>query len=209
MLLWVQTKPVVPIPAHKVEVADVSGAGDTVIATLAYGILEDMAFLDAAKLANKAASIVVQHVGTYPISHEDLFPKKKKVFVNGCFDILHSGHIFLLREAKKMGDVLVIGLNSDSSVKAIKGPSRPVNSYNDRKKILQALNDVDLVIEMDDITPTKLIEKEKPDIIIKGEDYKGKDLPEQIIIDKLKIDVQYVQLFKEQSTTKIIEKIKQ
>ena len=127
---------------------------------------------------------------------------KKLIFTNGCFDILHKGHIELLCFAKSLGDRVIVGLNSDASVRLLKGPSRPLNTEQDRKHILEAIKYVDEVIVFDDETPYKLIKKLNPDIIVKGGDYKphqvaGNDICEVVIFD-------YVNGY---STTKTIENI--
>ena len=101
---------------------------------------------------------------------------KKIVFTNGVFDLLHVGHIRYLNEAKNLGNILVVGLNSDSSVEKIKGPSRPINKLEDRALVLMALKSVDYVISFDDETPLNLIKKVMPDILVKGGDYKIKDI---------------------------------
>ncbi len=128
----------------------------------------------------------------------------KKIFTNGCFDILHVGHVELLNHAKSLGDYLIVGLNSDTSVKKLKGDSRPINKEQDRKRILESLKSVDEVIIFEEETPLNLIKEIKPDIIVKGGDYKkedvvGNDLSEIIIFN-------FVEGY---STTKTIERIKE
>jgi D-beta-D-heptose 7-phosphate kinase/D-beta-D-heptose 1-phosphate adenosyltransferase len=130
--------------------------------------------------------------------------KVKKIFTNGCFDILHVGHVELLNHAKSLGDYLIVGLNSDTSVKKLKGDSRPINKEQDRKRILESLKSVDEVIIFEEETPLNLIKEIKPDIIVKGGDYKkedvvGNDLSEVIIFN-------FVEGY---STTKTIERIKE
>lgn len=127
----------------------------------------------------------------------------KKIFTNGCFDIIHVGHVELLNYAKSLGGYLIVGLNSDSSVKKLKGNSRPINKEQDRKKILESLKSVDEVIIFDEETPLNLIKIVNPDIIVKGGDYKkeevvGNNLAEIVIFN-------FVEGF---STTKTIERIK-
>jgi len=108
---------------------------------------------------------------------EKLKPQGKKiVFTNGCFDILHRGHVEYLAKAKKMGDVLIVGLNSDSSVKKIKGPKRPLNNEKDRAIVLSALEVVDYVVVFSEDTPYNLIKSIKPDVLVKGGDWKPKDI---------------------------------
>lgn len=183
------------------QVFDVSGAGDTVIATLAAGLIHGLSALESLSLANIAAGVVVGQVGTVPITKADLvyaiasaqgsaqahkvseLPEllqkvsawkqqgQKIVFTNGCFDLLHAGHVTYLEGAKKRGDKLVLGLNTDRSVSALKGPTRPVVNENDRARVLAALESVDAVILFDEDTPLNLINAIRPDVIAKGSDY--------------------------------------
>ncbi len=184
------------------EVFDVSGAGDTVIATLALGIAAGMDLQSAVRLSNKAAGIVVGKFGTAPIEKEELISSygeneegkiisreriaaavktlkkegRRVVFTNGCFDIIHRGHIEYLRKAKEMGDALIIGLNTDSSVRGNKGSGRPVNNENDRAEVLSALEFVDYIVMFSEKTPLDLIRAIKPDILVKGGDYRPEDI---------------------------------
>ncbi|MEN3013995.1 MAG: D-glycero-beta-D-manno-heptose 1-phosphate adenylyltransferase [Endomicrobiia bacterium] len=128
---------------------------------------------------------------------------KKLVFTNGCFDIIHSGHIKLLKEAKNLGDVLIVGLNTDKSIKRIKGPQRPINSQKDRAEVLDSIRYVDYVILFKEDTPYKLIAEIKPDILVKGADYKVKDIVGWGIVP----EVVRIKLKKGKSTTNIIKKI--
>lgn len=186
------------------EVFDVSGAGDTVIATLAAGMGAGIPIQDAARLANIAAGVVVGKLGTQPITMSELEAAvtsndtygsvcrvrktahskeasiqvqawrssgQRIVFTNGCFDILHPGHIHILQEAKSYGDRLVVGMNSDSSVRRIKGNDRPILDEDARKTILAALMFVDMVVPFDQDTPIELIESLHPDVLVKGGDY--------------------------------------
>jgi D-beta-D-heptose 7-phosphate kinase/D-beta-D-heptose 1-phosphate adenosyltransferase len=189
------------VPAVVRQVFDVSGAGDTVIAVLALAVACGVPLEIAARLANIAAGIVVGKVGTVPITREELtgvlseleppameekvLPLdqvlarvtmwksngERVVFTNGCFDILHIGHIRLLEEARRKGDRLVVGLNSDASVRELKGPLRPIVSEGERARILAALSAVDAVLLFDESTPLRLIEAIRPDILVKGGDY--------------------------------------
>ncbi len=189
------------IPAMAKQVFDVSGAGDTVIATLAAGMVAGLSHRDALHLANIAAGIVVGQVGTVPISREELLAGllteevqeqadkvcelsrlqirlatwraagNRIVFTNGCFDLLHAGHVTYLEQAKKLGDRLVLGLNTDRSVRALKGLSRPVIHEADRARVLAALEAVDAVILFDEETPLTLINAIRPDVLVKGSDY--------------------------------------
>lgn len=131
---------------------------------------------------------------------------KKIVFTNGCFDLLHVGHVRYLQEARRLGDILVVGVNSDASVKVLKGPTRPVQSEADRAEILAALGCVDYTVVFNEDTPAKLIESVKPDILVKGGDWK----PEQIVgadfVQKNGGKIMSLQFVDGKSTTKLIEK---
>ncbi|MCB5186892.1 bifunctional D-glycero-beta-D-manno-heptose-7-phosphate kinase/D-glycero-beta-D-manno-heptose 1-phosphate adenylyltransferase HldE [Methylobacillus caricis] len=183
------------------QVYDVSGAGDTVISTLTAGLAHGLSLHDSLELANIAAGIVVGKVGTVPITRADLLNEllsqqsaaqsdkvcdkeallarvqswrnngNRIVFTNGCFDLLHAGHVTYLEAARKTGDRLVLGLNTDRSVSALKGPSRPVIHEADRARVLAALESVDAVILFDEDTPLQLINAVRPDVIVKGSDY--------------------------------------
>lgn len=133
---------------------------------------------------------------------------KTVVFTNGCFDILHIGHLRYLKESKNCGDVLIVGLNSDSSVKKIKGPSRPINNENDRAELLSELNCVDYVVIFDEDSPKKLIDEFKPDIYTKGADYTLETLPEKDVILKNNIKVEFITFVEGKSTTRILDTIK-
>jgi D-beta-D-heptose 7-phosphate kinase/D-beta-D-heptose 1-phosphate adenosyltransferase len=184
------------IPAQTRDVADVTGAGDTVVAVLAACLGSGWPISDACKIANVAAGIAVGHPGTYVVHGEELetawngLPPKilgwetsrrrlnevrrrgrKVVFTNGCFDILHAGHLSSLEGAKKLGDFLVVGLNSDASVRDLEGDSRPVISQRNRASLLAGLACVDLVVLFDEPTPEALIKVLEPDILVKGGDY--------------------------------------
>ncbi len=196
------------------EVYDVSGAGDTVIAVLGTCLAKDYDLKSAMELANVAAGIVVSKFGTVPINlgelrsavfdvheqekvisladfllkREQLKAKGKKlVFTNGCFDILHRGHLTYLQKAKKLGDVLIIGLNSDSSVKKLKGENRPIFNEADRAFALSCLEFVDYITIFSEETPEKILAKIKPDILVKGADYKveevkGREFADEVVL---------------------------
>ena len=184
------------IPAQTRDVADVTGAGDTVVAVLAACLGSAWSMVEACRLANVAAGIAVSHPGTYVVHASELetawsglSPKilnweaarrrlvdakrrcHKIVFTNGCFDILHAGHLTSLQGAKRLGDLLVVGLNSDSSVRGLKGDSRPVISQENRASLLAGLACVDIVVLFDQPTPEALIELLEPDVLVKGGDY--------------------------------------
>ncbi len=133
---------------------------------------------------------------------------KKIVFTNGCFDILHAGHVRYLEKAKAFGDVLVLGLNSDASVRANKGPSRPINSEMDRAEVVGALASVDAVVLFDELTAESIIAKVRPDVYVKGGDYTLETLPEAKIVQSYGGRVEFVSLVAGRSTTNVIEKIR-
>ena len=132
---------------------------------------------------------------------------KKVVFTNGCFDILHAGHVTYLTEAKRQGDILIVGVNSDSSVKRLKGETRPINSEYDRAFVLDALKSVDYTVIFEEDTPEELIACLKPSIHGKGGDYKKEDLPETKIVESYGGEVIILNFVEGKSTTNIIEKI--
>ncbi|MDO8734401.1 MAG: D-glycero-beta-D-manno-heptose 1-phosphate adenylyltransferase [Elusimicrobiota bacterium] len=129
---------------------------------------------------------------------------KKIVFTNGCFDILHIGHIRLLEKAKSFGDILIVGLNSDSSVKKIKGEHRPIISENERAEVLAAVSSVDFIVKFSQPTPYQLIKKIMPDVLVKGADWKS----EKIVGSEFAKKVLTIPLVKDKSTTAIIKKLK-
>lgn len=133
---------------------------------------------------------------------------KKVVFTNGCFDILHVGHLRYLNEAKKQGDILIIGVNSDSSVKRLKGETRPINNQFDRAELLCGLKSVDYAVIFEEDTPEELIATLKPSIHVKGGDYKKEDLPETKIVESYGGEVRILSFVEGKSTTNIVNKIK-
>lgn len=132
---------------------------------------------------------------------------KKVVFTNGCFDIIHAGHVRYLKKARSCGDILVVGLNSDSSVKAIKGESRPIVPQNERAEVLSALSSVDRVVIFNDPTPIKLIKAIKPDVLAKGADWAARDIVGGDIVRENGGRIARITLVKGRSTTNIIKKI--
>jgi rfaE bifunctional protein nucleotidyltransferase chain/domain len=133
---------------------------------------------------------------------------KKIVFTNGCFDILHRGHIEYLTKAKEFGDVLIVGLNSDTSVQRLKGKDRPINSESDRARILDALKPVDYVVIFEEDTPLRLIQMVKPDVLVKGGDYKVEEIVGSEYVMSYGGKVEIIPFVEGKSTTKIIQKIK-
>ncbi|WP_373036187.1 D-glycero-beta-D-manno-heptose-7-phosphate kinase [Sulfurimonas sp.] len=220
-------------PTVAKEVFDVTGAGDTVIASIAFALSAGKSIEETASFANLAAGVVVGKIGSATVtlaeieeyeaslhkstsdahikSFEDIeqivkrckISGKKVVFTNGCFDILHVGHVKYLQEAKSFGDVLIVGLNSDESVSRLKGPSRPVNIAQDRAYILAALEAVDYVVPFEEDTPHNLIKMIEPDTLVKGGDYKGKAVVGTEFASELKL----VDFVNGKSTTKTIQKI--
>lgn len=239
------------------EVFDVTGAGDTVIASLALSLVAGNDIYASCLFANKAAAVVVGKVGSATASIAEIYrlelskkivsikeylringptdrlsakttsqnsdlsradgdskcatpslappsnSKTKVVFTNGCFDILHTGHIAYLKEAKTLGDILVIGLNSDASVRRLKGRSRPINGEIDRAHMLEALSFVDFIIIFEEDTPYELIRAISPDILVKGADYKDKE----VVGSDLVGEVVLLPFIEGKSTTSIIKKV--
>ena len=217
------------------EVFDVTGAGDTVLASLGFALSCGLDIDNSVEFANLAAGVVVGKIGSATatlneiIEYESSLNKstsdehiktldeiialstelksrdKKIVFTNGCFDLLHAGHVRYLETAKSFGDMLILGLNSDRSVTVLKGEGRPINTQLDRAYILAALEAVDYVVIFDKDTPYDLIKAVKPHVLVKGGDYEGQEVVGQDIADELKL----VQFVDGKSTTKTIEKIQQ
>lgn len=223
------------IDAFGQEVFDVTGAGDTTIAYLGTCIINGYSMRNAVDVANLAAGIQVSKVGTSSVYWSEIREKmadkaggsihkilnlemvgtfrkdhadKKIVFTNGCFDILHIGHIRYLQEAAKLGDILIVGLNSDESVRRLKGPERPINSENDRAEMLASLGFVDYVTIFEDDTPLELINTIQPDILVKGGDYVPEEVVGREVVEKRGGKLVLLPFIEGRSTTRIIEKIK-
>ena len=202
------------INAYPQEVFDVSGAGDTTISALGASLSEANDIFSAAEFANLAASISVSKLGTSTVSKNEVASlvasKGNKeqviVFTNGCFDIIHSGHLDLLKEARSYGDKLIVGLNSDKSISKLKGPERPIIGQSERKKILSALKFVDEVIIFNEENPLKLIKKLKPSILVKGADYKKEQVVGGAFVESYGGEIKLVKLTKGKSSSKIINK---
>lgn len=220
-------------PTAAREVFDVTGAGDTVIASITFALSCGVDIKKALYFANLAAGVVVGKIGSATASLDEIYEYesqlnkssssshiktfdeieklakklhsqgKKIVFTNGCFDILHVGHVKYLEEAKSYGDVLILGLNADSSVRKLKGESRPINTQDDRAYILASLESVDYVVIFEEETPYELIKLIKPHVLVKGGDYEGKEVVGQDIADELKL----VQFVDGKSTTNTIKRI--
>ena len=186
------------VEPEQVEVSDVTGAGDCFLATFVYGLTKGYDHKRCLELAVKGATEAVKHVGTHTLTVSDI--EERIVFTNGCFDILHTGHFELLAEAKSLGGKLIVGINSDESVRRFKGPKRPINNVNNRKKQLELLPWVDEVIVFDEDTPYRLIKEVVPHVIVKGGDY----TVEQVVGHDL-AEVHLVPTVEGYSTTEIIE----
>jgi len=209
-----------------------AGAGDTFTAALALALAAGAHSANAADIAAAAAAACVAAPGTSTCTadmlHEQVAGEaklagpasvaaqvaawrrggKRIVFTNGCFDILHHGHISYLNRAKALGDVLVVGLNSDASVRALKGPRRPINPEGDRAAVLAALGCVDLVVLFKEATPARLIEEIRPDLFVKGGDYTIDTLPEAPLVQRLGGEVKLLDFLDDRSTTSIIDRIR-
>ncbi len=221
------------------EVYDVSGAGDTVVATLGVCLANQASFSEAVTLANLAGNIVVGKIGTATVTVNELEStleseensktqtrkwvsreeaktivhnwqqdKYKVGFANGCFDLLHPGHISLIAQAKSACDLLIMALNTDASVQRLKGPSRPIKDENARATVMAALNDVDLVVLFDEETPLELIKLLKPDVLFKGADYTIDQVVGADIVQKNGGEVILIPLEPDQSTSNLVERMK-
>lgn len=224
----------IDIPTVAKQAYDVSGAGDTVISTLALALASGAELDIAATIANQAAGIVVEKFGTATVTQKELLGEfvretekikkrehlagiceklkqqgKTVVFTNGCFDILHLGHVKLLQQAKALGDVLILGLNTDESVKRLKGPSRPIIKQDERAEMLAALEMIDYVTFFDEDTPVRTLEILKPSIHVKGGDYQEEYMPETPIVKKHGGKIVILPYVKGLSTTNIIRKIEE
>ena len=157
------------LPVAQVEVSDVTGAGDCFLAAFVYGLTKNYDYTQCLELAIKGSRRAVQHVGTHILTHSDI--EERVIFTNGVFDIMHTGHFNLLKEARSLGDKLVVGLNSDASVKRLKGNDRPVNNIEKRVEQISILPWVDEVHVFEQDTPYELIKHIQPNLIVKGGDY--------------------------------------
>ncbi|NWL80733.1 bifunctional heptose 7-phosphate kinase/heptose 1-phosphate adenyltransferase [Pseudomonas taiwanensis] len=228
--------PALHLPARAREVFDVTGAGDTVISTLAAALAAGEELPQAVALANLAAGIVVGKLGTAAISAPELRRAvqreqgsergvlsldqlllaiedarahgEKIVFTNGCFDILHAGHVTYLEQARAQGDRLVLAVNDDASVSRLKGPGRPINSVERRMAVLAGLGAVDWVVSFPEDTPERLLGQVKPDVLVKGGDYGIDQVVGADIVRAYGGEVRVLGLVENSSTTAIVEKIR-
>ncbi|MDX1902079.1 MAG: bifunctional D-glycero-beta-D-manno-heptose-7-phosphate kinase/D-glycero-beta-D-manno-heptose 1-phosphate adenylyltransferase HldE [Gammaproteobacteria bacterium] len=222
-------------PAHAREVFDVTGAGDTVIAVLGAALAAGTSLPEAMALANQAAGIVVGKLGAATVTRAELEASLKNthtiqggvldenqlelsiskarlngeriVFTNGCFDILHAGHVTYLQQARQLGDRLVVAINDDASVKRLKGASRPINSVEQRMAVLASLGVVDWVTSFSDDTPERLLHKIKPDILVKGGDYTPDGVIGAAIVRAYGGDVRVLGCVRNLSTSAIIDRV--
>ncbi|NOY52858.1 MAG: D-glycero-beta-D-manno-heptose-7-phosphate kinase [Deltaproteobacteria bacterium] len=218
------------------EVFDVSGAGDTVIAALTLVAAAGYSLKEAAEIANLAAGVVVGKVGTAHVAPREILDHamgaggdrtgkifsfvelkeeirrkkalgKKVIFTNGCFDLLHVGHIRYLQEARALGDLLVLGLNSDDSVRKLKGKLRPLISQEERALILAALDCIDYVVIFEERTPLKLIRELQPDVLVKGGDYKKSEVVGGNLVEAAGGRVALIPIVRGKSTSGLVERI--
>jgi D-beta-D-heptose 7-phosphate kinase/D-beta-D-heptose 1-phosphate adenosyltransferase len=238
MSLYMRDGSITHLPTVAREVYDVTGAGDTVVASLGIGLAGGLGFADSCRLANVAAGIAVGKVGTSTVSpaeiigvisheHSDSDVKiknldvlvsiieaekargKKVVFTNGCFDLLHVGHVRYLQKARTYGDLLVLGLNSDASVQRLKGEKRPLIGQKERAHILAALDCIDYVVIFDEDTPLRLLQALKPSVLVKGGDYTPDKVVGKDLVESYGGRIELVEFVDGRSTTNIIEKILQ
>jgi len=225
------------IPSVASEIYDVTGAGDTVVSVLTLALAAGAKIREAAELSNCAAGIVVRKVGTAVATREELEriiryqlgermngkirplselislttelkdEGKKVVFTNGCFDLLHIGHLRYLQKAKEAGDVLIVGINNDSSMRRLKGPERPIVQENERAEILSALECVDYVVVFSEDTPYRVIRAIRPDILVKGGDYEAGQIVGTDLVKSSGGEVLVVDEVKDRSTTFLVKTI--
>jgi D-beta-D-heptose 7-phosphate kinase/D-beta-D-heptose 1-phosphate adenosyltransferase len=236
MALFRKGKKSVHVQARKKEVFDVTGAGDTVISLIGLGIASGLDLMESIEIANIAAGIVVGKIGTAVVTRHEIVDEllqhtvyasnkiveldtlvklvsdrrkrgKTVVFTNGCFDILHIGHTSFLQQAKQHGDLLIVGLNSDDSVRRLKGPHRPIIPMKERAAILSSLAGVDYVTVFTEDTPVRLIRALKPDVLVKGDDYKLEEVVGKDIVESYGGRVELIKLVRGVSTSSIIERI--
>ena len=238
MILYPSKGKPVEISTVAQEVYDVTGAGDTVISVFGMAVFSDFTFEEAAWLANMAAGVVVGKIGAATVTLKEIneflqeellrasqtvleLEELKKlvsqakstgktvVFTNGCFDIIHGGHIEFLQKAKSLGDLLIVGLNSDTSVSQLKGNGRPIKRQEERANILSALKYVDYITIFDELTPENLIREVRPDILVKGDDYKINEVVGREIVEGYGARVELIPIVQGLSTTNIVKKILQ
>jgi D-beta-D-heptose 7-phosphate kinase/D-beta-D-heptose 1-phosphate adenosyltransferase len=224
----------IAVPATQRAVYDVTGAGDTAISVLTLSLAAQAPLHSAAQLANAAAGVSVGQIGAVAVDvgsirdaltarpdgkilgRDDLAARaatwrmsgKRIVFTNGCFDLLHAGHLSLLSQSAKLGDVLVLAINSDASVRRLKGPERPLVPQEDRAAVLAALGFVDAVTIFDEDTPLEVIQSVRPHVLVKGGDYKLEGVVGRELVEASGGRVMLVPLTPEKSTTALVERIR-
>jgi D-beta-D-heptose 7-phosphate kinase/D-beta-D-heptose 1-phosphate adenosyltransferase len=229
-----------PLPTVAREVFDVSGAGDTVIATMVAALSSGISVLDSVGLANLAAADVVSKAGTTAITTEALLVAlqshhhavglrklfeledllaviaawrsrgQKVAFTNGCYDLIHAGHVILLEQASALADRLIVGINSDASVTRLKGPTRPLMPQSQRATVLSALECTDAVVVFEEDTPLQILEAIRPDVLIKGADYTKQTVVGADLVESYGGEVKLIPLVKGVSTSHLaaaIEKL--
>jgi D-beta-D-heptose 7-phosphate kinase/D-beta-D-heptose 1-phosphate adenosyltransferase len=224
------------LPTEAREVFDVTGAGDTVIASLAFMVAHGRPLPDACRFANAAAGIVVGKIGSATVTTDEIrrvmnrrpgsdeqkvlevealvervqtlrAQGKRIVFTNGCFDVLHRGHVNYLRQARALGDLLIVALNSDDSVARLKGPERPVNPLSDRAGVVGAIECVDIVTSFADDTPAALIRAVQPDVLVKGGDYRADDVVGADVVRQRGGRVKILSFLDGRSTTRTLQRM--
>jgi len=222
------------LPTEARAVFDVTGAGDTVVALLGLALGGGVELPDAVRLANVGAGVVVGRFGTAAVTRDEIrgalrlpsrgkllddaslmevlvglrAEKKRIVFTNGCFDLLHPGHLNYLAKARSYGDILIVGVNTDESIRRLKGPNRPICPLSDRLELLAALEMVDFVVPFADDTPLALIERISPNVLVKGEDWRDKGVVGREWVESNGGQVVLVPLMEGHSTTGLIERIR-
>lgn len=235
MLLVENDQPVLSLPARARDVFDVTGAGDTVVGVLAACVASGKSLRDAASLANVAAGITVTRLGAHSVTLHELESEilvahsagsgiytrealvekvrasrasgERIVFTNGCFDLLHAGHVQYLQQAARLGDRLIVAVNDDGSVQRLKGEGRPVNSVENRMLVLSALSCVDWVLPFSEDTPRELITDLMPDVLVKGGDYKPEEIAGNDVVTANGGSVEIIPFVDGLSTSSIIEKL--
>lgn len=235
--VWIEDgKKPIHRPTKPISNAEVCGAGDTYISASTLALISGADKLLAANIAGIAASVVVEKTDTAVCEVSEIIERfnggvkiinnreilaslalqlrknsKRIIFTNGCFDILHCGHTHYLQEAKALGDVLVVGINTDASIRRLKGSSRPINLLEDRMDVLAAFSCIDYIIPFGDVddqdNPSELIRTIKPNVVVKGEDYKNKELPEIKVIEEIAAKMVLLPFTYGKSTTNIIRRI--
>lgn len=220
------------------QVYDVTGAGDMVLATLAVARAAGASWPDAVALANVAGGLEVEKFGSVPIRPEEIIAElmnearqslgkrrtleqllpelqrhrasgKRIVFTNGCFDLIHLGHVQYFRFAKDQGDLLVVGVNTDASIQRLKGPKRPIIQHEDRVSVLEELESIDYLVSFDDDTPLRLIQQVRPDVLVKGADYKKEQVVGWDVVEAYGGQVALAPLIDGRSTSAVIQRILQ